>query len=97
MRCVSTALSNRQSAVGTGVHEISAHPALFAIGQNCEGAANLPDGPAVLVGSTRRGERFVDALSADIVSAVADPGYPWGDLGGDPLDGDVDLSGSRTR
>ncbi len=32
-----------------------AHPALlFAIGQNCEGAANLPDGPAVLVGSARR-------------------------------------------
>lgn len=87
-----------ESAIRCGARafiEISAHPALlFAIGQNCEGAANLPDGPAVLVGSARRGERFVDALSANIVSAaVADPGYPWGDLGGDPLDGDVDLSG----
>jgi mycobactin polyketide synthetase MbtD len=71
--------------------ELSASPALlFAIDQNFE---DEPDGPAVLVGSARRDEPLVDALSANIVTAaVADPGYAWGDLdatGG----GDTNLHG----
>ncbi|OMC55552.1 polyketide synthase [Mycobacterium sp. IS-836] len=59
--------------------ELSAHPALlFSIGQIFE--ADLPDDPAVLVGSSRRDESLVDTLSANIATAaVADPGYPWGD------------------
>ena len=59
--------------------ELSAHPALlFSIGQIFE--ADLPEDPAVLVGSARRDEPLVDALSANIVTAaVADPGYAWGD------------------
>jgi mycobactin polyketide synthetase MbtD len=73
--------------------ELSAHPALlFSIAQIFE--ADLPKGPAVLVGSARRDEPLVDALSANIVTAaVADPGYAWGDhLDGVP-DGDVGLPG----
>ena len=64
--------------------EVSPHPALlFSIGQIFEESADLPDGPAVLLGSARRDEPFIDALSANIVTAaVADPGYAWGDLDG---------------
>lgn len=59
--------------------ELSAHPALlFSIGQIFE--ADLPEDPAVLVGSGRRDEPLVETLSANIVTAaVADPGYAWGD------------------
>lgn len=59
--------------------ELSAHPALlFSIGQTFEAIA--PDGPAVLVGSTRRDEPVLDELSANVAAAaVADPGYPWAD------------------
>jgi mycobactin polyketide synthetase MbtD len=63
--------------------ELSAHPALlFSIGQIFE--TDLPNDPAVLVGSARRDEPLPDALSANIVTAaVADPGYTWGGyLGG---------------
>ncbi len=58
--------------------ELSANPALlFSIGQIFE--ADLPDGPVVLVGSARRDEPLVDALSANIVTAaVADPGLRLG-------------------
>lgn len=71
-----------ESAIRCGVGsfiELSAHPALlFSIGQAFE--AGAPDGPAVLVGSTRRDEPVLDVLSANIVAAaVADPGYPWAD------------------
>jgi mycobactin polyketide synthetase MbtD len=71
-----------QSAIRCGAGsfiELSAHPALlFTIGQIFE--ADLPDGPAVLVGSAHRDEPVIDALSANIVTAaVADPGYTWGD------------------
>lgn len=57
--------------------EVSAHPALlFSIGQIFE--AELPDDPAVLVGSARNDQPLADALSANIVAAaVADPGYAW--------------------
>ncbi len=82
------------SAIRCGVNsfiELSANPSLlFAIDQNFEAQA---DGPVVLVGSARRDEPLVDALSANIVTAaVADPGYAWGDLdvGGDR---DTDLRG----
>jgi mycobactin polyketide synthetase MbtD len=77
--------------------ELSAHPALlFSIGQIFE--ADLLEDPAVLVGSARRDEPLVDALSANIVTAaVADPGYAWGGhLDGVPGDGrlpDVGLHG----
>ncbi len=71
-----------ESAIRCGADsfiELSASPSLlFAIDQNFEAE---PDGPAVLVGSARRDEPLVDALSANIVTAaVADPGYAWGDL-----------------
>jgi len=71
-----------ESAIRRGARsfiELSAHPALlFSIGQAFE--ADLPEDPAVLVGSARRDEPLVDALSANIVTAaVADPGYAWGD------------------
>jgi mycobactin polyketide synthetase MbtD len=58
--------------------ELSAHPALLlSIGQILE--ADLSEDRAVLVGSARRDEPLVDALSANIVTAaVADPGYAWG-------------------
>ncbi|MGA7051187.1 MAG: mycobactin polyketide synthase MbtD [Mycobacterium sp.] len=83
-----------ESAIRCGANsfiELSANPALlFAIDQNWE---TEPDGPAVLVGSGRRDEALLDALSANIVTAaVADPGYAWGDL--DPTrDGDTNLHG----
>ncbi|OSC38581.1 mycobactin polyketide synthase MbtD [Mycobacterium decipiens] len=88
-----------ESAIRCGARsfiELSAHPTLlFAIGQNCESSADLPDGPAVLVGSARRREPLVDALSANIVTAaVADPGYAWGELCcGGPVESDVGLRG----
>jgi mycobactin polyketide synthetase MbtD len=73
--------------------ELSAHPALlFSIGQIFEG--DQLEGPAVLVGSARRDEPFVDALSANIVTAaVADPGYAWGGHLDGVADGDVGLHG----
>jgi mycobactin polyketide synthetase MbtD len=69
--------------------ELSAHPALlFTIGQIFE--ADVPDAPAVLVGSAHRGEPVIDTLSANIVTAaVADPGYAWGDY----LDGAANDAG----
>jgi mycobactin polyketide synthetase MbtD len=71
-----------ESAIRCGARsfiELSAHPALlFTIGQVFE--AELPEGPAVLVGSAHRDEPVVDALSANIVTAaVADPGHAWDD------------------
>jgi mycobactin polyketide synthetase MbtD len=79
-----------ESAVRCGARsfiELSAHPALlFSIGQIFE--ADLPDDPAVLVGSAHRDQPLLDALSANIVTAaVADPGYAWGAY----LDGAADL------
>ncbi len=73
--------------------ELSAHPALlFSIGQIFE--ADLPEDPAVLVGSARRDEPLVDALSANIVTAaVADPGYAWGGHLDSVVDGGVGLHG----
>lgn len=76
-----------QAAIRCGARsfiELSAHPVLlFAMGQNFENSAELPDGPAVLVGSARRNEPLLAALSTNIVTAaVADPGYNWGDLDG---------------
>jgi mycobactin polyketide synthetase MbtD len=73
--------------------ELSAHPALlFSIAQTFE--ADLPEGPAVLVGSARRDEPLADALSANIVTAaVADPGYAWGDYLDSATNGDVGLHG----
>lgn len=55
--------------------ELSAHPALlFSIGQFFE--THLAEDPAVLVGSARRDEPLIDALSANIVTAaVADPSW----------------------
>ncbi|MEB3983442.1 mycobactin polyketide synthase MbtD [Mycobacterium sp. 663a-19] len=78
-----------ESAIRCGARsfiELSAHPALLlSIGQVFE--ANLPEDPAVLVGSGRRDEPLVDALSANIVTAaVADRGYPWGDFDGAAAD-----------
>jgi mycobactin polyketide synthetase MbtD len=71
--------------------ELSANPSLlFAIDQNFEAE---PDGPAVLVGSARRDEPLVDALSRNIATAaVADPGYAWADLDATGS-GDTDLHG----
>jgi len=71
-----------ESAIRRGARsfiELSAHPALlFSIGQTFE--SDLAEDPAVLVGSARRDEPLVDALSANIVTAaVADPAYAWGD------------------
>jgi mycobactin polyketide synthetase MbtD len=73
--------------------ELSAHPALlFSIGQIFE--ADLSEDPAVLVGSARRDEPFVDALAANIVTAaVADPGYAWGGHLDGMADGDGGLHG----
>ena len=73
--------------------QLSAHPALlFSIGQIFE--ADLPEGPAVLVGSAHRDEPLVDALSANIVTAaVADVGYAWGDYLDGVTDGHVGLPG----
>ncbi|OBK44913.1 mycobactin polyketide synthase MbtD [Mycobacterium sp. 1081908.1] len=73
--------------------ELSAHPALlFTIGQVFE--TDLPDGPAVLVGSAHRDEPVIEALSANIVTAaVADPGYPWSDYLDGPAPGEVGLPG----
>lgn len=70
-----------ESAIRCGARsfiELSAHPALlFSIGQIFE--ADLPDDPAVLVGSAVRDRPLVDTLSANIVTAaVADAGYAWG-------------------
>jgi mycobactin polyketide synthetase MbtD len=79
---------------GTGSFiELSPHPALlFTIGQIFE--ADLPDGPAVLVGSAHRGEPVIDTLSANIVTAaVADPGYTWGDYLDGASAGRVGLQG----
>ncbi len=69
--------------------ELSAHPALlFAMGDLLDDA-DLPGGPAVMVGSGRRDEPITDRLSANIVSvAMADPGYRWGDV---PNHGDRSL------
>ena len=83
------------AAIRCGVRsfiELSAHPALlFSIGQVFE--SDLQDDPAVLVGSARRDEPLVDALSANIVTAaVADPGYAWGDHL-DGVSGDAALHG----
>jgi mycobactin polyketide synthetase MbtD len=60
--------------------ELSANPTLlFAMDQIFE--TDLPDGPAVLVGSGRRDEAPAAALSASIVTAaIADPGFAWADL-----------------
>jgi mycobactin polyketide synthetase MbtD len=73
--------------------ELSAHPALlFSIGQIFE--ADLPEDPAVLVGSARRDKPLVDALSANIVTAaVADSGYAWDGHLDSVADGDVGLHG----
>jgi mycobactin polyketide synthetase MbtD len=87
-----------ESAIRCGANsfiELSANPSLlFAIDQNFEAQ---PDGPAVLVGSARRDQPLVDALSANILTAaVADPGYAWGDLdptGDGDATGDTDLHG----
>jgi mycobactin polyketide synthetase MbtD len=67
--------------------ELSANPTLlFAMDQIFE--ADLPDGPAVLVGSGRRDESLAAALSASIVTAaIADPGFAWGELDPAPADG----------
>ena len=77
------------AAVGCGARafvELSAHPALlFAMGDLLDDAPDLPDGPAVLVGSGRRDEPLTDRLSANIAAvAVADPGYRWADLLAEP-------------
>jgi len=74
--------------------EVSANPALlFAIGQTFEESADLRDGPAVFVGSGRRDEPLLDALSANIVrAAVANPRYAWSDLDA-AADGDTGLPG----
>jgi len=82
-----------ESAIRCGANsfiELSASPALlFAIDQSFEAE---PDGPAVLVGSVRRDQPLVDALSTNIVTAaVADPGFAWGDLG--DAGNDTDLRG----
>lgn len=79
-----------QAAIRCGARsfiELSANPVLlFAMSQNFEAAAELSDGPQVLVGSARKGEPMLDALSASVVTAaVADPGYPWRQL----VDGDA--------
>jgi mycobactin polyketide synthetase MbtD len=73
--------------------ELSAHPALlFSIGQIFE--ADLAEDPAVLVGSARRDEPLVDALSANIATAaVADPGYAWSCHLDGVAGGDVGLHG----
>lgn len=73
--------------------ELSAHPALlFTIGQIFE--ADLPHGPAVLVGSAHRDEPVLEALSANIVTAaVADPGHAWADYLDGPTAGDLGLQG----
>jgi mycobactin polyketide synthetase MbtD len=65
----------------TAFVELSAHPALlFALNDLLDGAAELPDGPAVVVGSGRRDEPLVDQLSAGIAgAALADPNYRWVD------------------
>jgi mycobactin polyketide synthetase MbtD len=71
-RAVATA---REHGATTFV-ELSAHPSLlFALGDL------LGDDDQVTVGSGRRGESLVDALSAGIAAvAVADPRYRWADL-----------------
>ncbi|OBJ01647.1 polyketide synthase [Mycobacterium alsense] len=73
--------------------EVSAHPALlFSIGQIFE--TGFPDDPAVLVGSARKDQPMVDALSANIVgAAVADPGYAWDGYLDDPPEALADLAG----
>lgn len=62
--------------------ELSAHPALlFAMGDLLDESAELPGGPAVMVGSGRRDQPLTDCLSANVTSvALADPGYRWDDL-----------------
>jgi mycobactin polyketide synthetase MbtD len=61
--------------------ELSAHPALlFAMGDLLDDA-ELPGGPAVMVGSGRRDGPLTDRLSANIAeAALADPGFRWADL-----------------
>ena len=60
--------------------ELSAHPSLlYALSDLLD--SELPDGPAVLVGSGHRDESLIDQLSANIAAAaVADPCYRWTDL-----------------
>jgi mycobactin polyketide synthetase MbtD len=67
--------------------ELSANPTLqFAMNQIFE--VELPDGPAVLVGSGRRNEAVAEELSANIVTAaIADPSFGWSDLDPAPADG----------
>ncbi|MDV3128304.1 mycobactin polyketide synthase MbtD [Mycobacterium sp. 21AC1] len=77
------------AAVGRGARifvELSAHPALLlAMADLLDDAAELTGGPAVMVGSGRRDEPLADRLSANIASvALADPGYRWSDLLGEP-------------
>lgn len=76
------------AAVGRGACmfvELSAHPALlYAMTDLLDDAAGLT-GPAVMVGSGRRDEPLTDRLSANIAMvALADPGYRWSDLLGEP-------------
>ena len=66
----------------TAFVELSAHPALlFALSDLLDSAPELPEGPAVLVGSGHRERALIDELSANIAAAAtADPGYRWIDL-----------------
>ena len=68
----------------TSFVELSAHPALlFALG---DVAGEGSDEPRLVVGSGRRDEPLVDALSTNIAAAaVADPGYRWADFVDDQL------------
>ncbi|ANW65789.1 hypothetical protein BCA37_21455 [Mycobacterium sp. djl-10] len=63
----------------TAFVELSAHPALlFALSDLLDNAPELPEGPAVLVGSGHRDRALIDELSANIAAAaIADPGYRW--------------------
>lgn len=66
----------------TAFVELSAHPALlFALSDLVDSAPELPEGPAVLVGSGHRDRPLIDELSANIAAAATvDPGYRWIDL-----------------
>lgn len=87
-----------ESAMGCGATsfiEMSTPPVLlFAMSQHFESATGLTDRPAVLVGSGRKGEPLLDALSASVLTAaVADPGYAWNELIDDDALGSPGLRG----
>ena len=75
--------------------ELSAHPALLFAHRRSR-RAMAPIEPPPCVGSGRRDEPLVDALSANIAAAaVADPGYRWADSRRRPATAAAGIS--RTR